>query len=395
MTDDSPIRLPPELVNLDRDAVALAETIRRINRIPEHFPVDDALELCRAARDVARSDKKDRPQLLQVLQEQLASIRSTVPRDEDEATGEPEYRRLRYALSELTSEASACILAGRDHPDPAYPEDPRTGTPGIEAREICKVAKEVPNAAEQVEMQICGNSDSRVRKVEFNLIKVVNSGRASARLVGVAVQKPGTVLKRISTLGKILCNWERSIEKILKISGLTLKFFGDALPHFAKLSEELGDLCIRYSKNENVIEDHGNKDDPKIEELMHLLESYLIRGDESKAHEVAERLKSADRVECIAQSFEMNLNSWRVNDISVLKCLPSLRSLSLMGASTSDISVLSNFSKLLSLNISRSKVSDLSALSDLTTLQSLYVSVIHAKDYSGDYDPCKPSRRAA
>jgi internalin A len=76
------------------------------------------------------------------------------------------------------------------------------------------------------------------------------------------------------------------------------------------------------------------------------------------------------------------IDTWGIQDISVLQGLNQLQSLDLSGSSIQDISVLQGLNQLQSLDLSYTKVEDISVLQGLNQLQSLYLSGSSIQDIS-------------
>lgn len=372
--------IDPDLLGLDEDAKALKSVIQKTNRLPDSFPTDQALALCDAAMDVARAHISTRHILLQALKEQLAIVRKTIPREIDLLTGEPEYQKLRYALSELTSEAAARLLDIYEE-ELNKPSDPRVDPKASEVAEMRSTAAELINSEPPVINDI---TKARVenKAVEYSLIKLVFSAKASAKIGDVSVQNPETPSSRIGAIGEVLGMFDCLSTSSLRTIGKSLSFFGDALPHFATLAHNLGALCIAYAGD--LRQRHDSKvaglEPLTASDLLNLLESLLRRDETSRALKISEDLKKHPDREIALRDFKLDLRRSEVSDLLPISALDGIHSLDLTGTRVSNLAPLNNLSSLVSLGLSESRVKDLSPIKNLESLEILHLSSTQVRD---------------
>lgn len=370
----------PRFRNLDADAVSFRTAIQQANRLPHDFPEAHLLSLCAAAQDIARAEDAHQPTLLQALHEQLALMRETIPRDADDATGDPEYQRLRYALSELTAEAAARLLDVQTRPEPIDPDAPRLGPPTADAAEIQNTAGPLVQQGEKSIQQLQGAFGPNATYVEKSVVKIVFTGTASARLVGVAVDGLGTLAKRLGEIAALLRDLPGKLRSLLKGMGKALGFAWEDLEIFAETAKCLSALCMAYS-NERDPQRASHLEDAN--DQLRLIESFLRSGDTEKAAAASRRLKSIPGHEEAEASFEMQIEYLEnTEQAAILSSISSLRGLSISQSPLKEISFIGNLQNLESLVVGMSGLVDLSALSNCTNLRHLHLISSVATDIS-------------
>jgi hypothetical protein len=292
----------------------------------------------------------------------------------DPLTGEPEYQKLRYALSELTSEAAARLLDIYEE-ELNKPSDPRVDPKASEVAEMRSAAAELINSEPTIRNDII-ETGVKNKTVEYNLIKLVFSAKASAKIGDVSVQNPETPASRIGAIGEVLNMFEILSTSSLRTIGKSLSFFGDALPHFATLAHNLGALCIAYAGN--LREKHDNtvagQEPLTASDLLNLLESLLRRDETSRALKISEDLKNHPDREIALREFKLDLRRSEVSDLLPISALNGIHSLDLTGTRVSNLAPLTELSSLVSLGLSESRVKDISPIKNLESLEILHLS---------------------
>lgn len=375
---------------LRQEANHLERVVRETNNLPENFPEEAFLDLCRASRLTAATPPEQRPLLLRYLSDTLAALHPAIPRVRDAETGDHEFPHLNGAFNALQAEVLHLANTVREVPPPPTPDEPRNDPDSPEVARIVETGRETVQAVQQARETLDASTGMSLTQTNIenrSLVTVVVNGNLNRAEAGALIGSVAAPLKEVTTrtldgLGTLLTDWSGHTRRGLNAAGFGLEVGTDVMTVFGMtgVAEKTGALgkvlrhhAARLSGTSESIAGPRRigATEEDIDDLLDLMGAALRRDDTEKAADLAERILAHSKANEKLPSHRFDINGSGLSNLSPLAGLSSLLSLSLTDTGVTDVSALSGLTGLQTLDLSFIRVTDVSALSGLTGLQSL------------------------
>ncbi|MEC9268649.1 MAG: leucine-rich repeat domain-containing protein [Pseudomonadota bacterium] len=404
--------LDPEFRVLQQEAIHLERVVRETNNLPDNFPEEAFLNLCRASRLTAVSPPEQRPLLLRYLSDTLAALHPALPRLRNAETREHEFPHLNGAFNALQAEVLHLANTIRDVPPPPTPGEPRNDPDSPDVVRIVERGRETVQAVQGARETLDASEGMSLTQTNIenrSFVNVVINGNLNWAEAGAMIGSVAAPLKEVTSrtldgLGTLMTDWTGHTRRSLNAAGFGLEVGTDVVKVFgltsvADKTEALGKVlrhhAARLSKPPGTISilPGTSPAEDSIDDLFDLMGAALRRDDTEKATDLAGRIlahskaeeklplhsfdlqgSSLANVSPLAEFFplqSLSLSGTDVTDVGALWRLGDLKALDLSATGVTDVGALSGLAGLRSLDLSRTRVSDIGALSSLTGLQSL------------------------